>query len=367
MIPTGQMIPTGMMTGPTRTTTPHDMDEAEIVDRIRAIKEELGSRMVILGHHYQRREIGELSDFKGDSFELCRAASRQDEAEIIVFCGVRFMVESARILARPDQKVYHPNPRAGCPMADMATRGLVEKAWRELEEHGLDQGTIPVTYMNSDAPLKAFTGRHGGIVCTSSNATKVFDWAFERGERIIFYPDEHLGRNVANSMKLETAIYDPRLPLGGLTVEEFRSTPVLLWKGYCHVHTHFTVEHIEEARERWPGVYVMAHPECTDTVIKASDFSGSTSQMCRKVEEAPPGTTFAIGTEINMIHRLAFDNPDKEVHTLSRSLCPNMYRVNLYNLYDLVRDFDAAEEVTQPDDVMHDAGLALDRMLKVVP
>jgi len=363
------MIPAGMLAGAApQVTTPHDMDEAEVVERIREIKEQYGKRMVLLGHHYQRREIVELADFRGDSLELCRAASQQDDADIIVFCGVRFMVESARVLARPDQKVYHPNKRAGCPMADMANSPLVEAAWKDLEARGLAAGTIPVTYMNSDADLKAFTGRHGGIVCTSSNASRVFEWAFERGERIIFYPDEHLGRNVANSMNLpreQVLIYDPRHPLGGLTEEQFAQSKVLLWKGFCHVHTHFTTEHVDEARAKWPGVYVMSHPECTEELIGASDFSGSTSQMCTKVEEAPAGAKFAIATEINMIHRLAFENPEKEVHTLSRSLCPNMYRVNLYNLYDTVRDFDAAEEVTLPDDVMRDAKLALDRMLAV--
>ncbi|MDH3592027.1 MAG: quinolinate synthase NadA [Planctomycetota bacterium] len=353
-----------MMVG-SRVTTPHDMDEAEIVGRIKGIKERYGKTLVILGHHYQRREIVQLADFRGDSLELCRAAANQPDAEIIVFCGVRFMVESARVLARPDQRVFHPNARAGCPMADMASAPLVEKAWRDLEERGLASSTIPVTYMNSDADLKAFTGRHGGIVCTSSNSTKVFDWAFSRGERIIFYPDEHLGRNVANSMGIESAIYDPREPLGGLTEEEFEQSRVLLWKGFCHVHTHFTVDHIAQVREKWPEVYVMSHPECTQEVIAASDFSGSTSQMCNKVAEARPGAVFAIGTEINMIHRLAYENPDKSVHTLSRSLCPNMYRVNLYNLYDTVRDFDAAPEVELTDDVMRDAKLALDRMLAI--
>jgi len=358
------MIPTGMMAAPTA-TTPHDMDEAEVVARIREIKAEYGARLVILTHHYQRREIVELGDFKGDSFELCRAAAGQGEAEIIVFCGVRFMVESARVLARPEQRVYHPNQRAGCPMADMATSHLVEGAWQDLVERGLAASTIPVTYMNSDAELKAFTGRHGGIVCTSSNAGRVFDWAFERGERIIFYPDEHLGRNVANEKGLDSVVYDPRLPLGGLTEEQFREAKVLLWKGYCHVHTHFTAEHVAQARKNWPAVYVMAHPECTQEVIGAADFAGSTSQMCNKVAEAPAGAIFAIGTEINMIHRLAYAHPDKEVHTLSRSLCPNMYRVNLYNLYDTVRDFDAAEPVALSDDVMEGAKLALDRMLSV--
>ena len=360
------MIPTGMLAGvAAEATTPHDMDEAEIVSRIRSIKEELGTGMVILGHHYQRREIVELADYRGDSFELCRAASRQEEAGIIVFCGVRFMVESARVLARPDQRVYHPNERAGCPMADMANSHMVEGAWADLEERGLADSTIPVTYMNSDAELKAFTGRQGGIVCTSSNASRVFEWAFRRGRRIIFYPDEHLGRNIADGMGIESLVYDPRLPLGGLSEEEFRRSRVLLWKGYCHVHTHFTVEHVARARERWPGGIVMAHPECTAEVVAAADFSGSTSQMCSKVAEAPAGTMFAIGTEINMIHRLAFEHLDKEIHTLSRSLCPNMYRVNLYNLYDTVRDLDSAEEVLLPDDVMEGARLALDRMLSV--
>ena len=363
------MIPAGMMAGVAdRATTPHDMDEAEVVERIRDIQTRYGTRMVLLGHHYQRREIGQLADFKGDSFELCRAASRQDEAEFIVFCGVRFMVESARVLARPDQKVFHPNARAGCPMADMANSHLVEGAWGDLEKRGLAQSTIPVTYMNSDADLKAFTGRNGGIVCTSSNAHRVFEWAYQRGERIIFYPDEHLGRNVANSMKLprdQVLVYDPRHELGGLTEEQFRNSKVLLWKGFCHVHTHFTTAQIDEARQKWPGVYVMAHPECTEEVVGAADFAGSTSQMCKKVEDAPAGATFAIATEINMIHRLAYDNPETEVHTLSRSLCPNMYRVNLYNLYDTVRDLDAAPEVTLPEEVQRDAKLALDRMLSV--
>lgn len=366
------MIPSSMMaskagaeTPLTTPTTPHDLDEAEIVARIGAIKRTYGTRLVLLGHHYQRREIVELSDHRGDSFELCRAAANQDEAEFIVFCGVRFMVESARVLARPDQRVYHPNARAGCPMADMANSGLVERAWDDLVERGLDGAAIPVTYMNSDVELKAFTGRHGGIVCTSSNATRVFKWAFERGDRIIFYPDEHLGRNVADEMGIESLVYDPRQPLGGLTEEQFRASRVLLWKGYCHVHTHFTVDHVAEARRQWPDVYVMAHPECTAEVIAAADFSGSTSQMCRKVADAPAGTTFAIGTEVNMIHRLAYEHPDKVIHTLSRSLCPNMYRINLYNLYDLLRDLDRATEVSLPDDVVEGARLALDRMLSV--
>jgi quinolinate synthase len=357
-----------MMAGLHAPTTPHDLDEAEVVSEIRAIKESWSERMVILGHHYQRREIVELSDHRGDSFELCRAAASQPNAEVIVFCGVRFMVESARVLARPEQRVYHPNERAGCPMADMANSDLVEAAWSDLEQRGLDKSTIPVTYMNSDAELKAFTGRQGGIVCTSSNASRVFDWSFDRGDRIIFYPDEHLGRNVANEHGVERSkvhIYDPRLPLGGLTEDQLEMSRVLLWKGYCHVHTHFTVEHIEKTRERYPGVYVMAHPECTEEVIAAADFAGSTSQMCLKVDEAPAGSVFAIGTEINMIHRLAHENPDKEVHTLSRSLCPNMYRVNLYNLYDLMRDLDHAEQVELPDEIKRDAKLALDRMLAV--
>ncbi|MFQ5844480.1 MAG: quinolinate synthase NadA, partial [Planctomycetota bacterium] len=327
-----------------------------------------GARLVLLAHHYQRREIVDLAHFRGDSFELCRAASRQQEAERIVFCGVRFMVESAAILSRPDQEVYHPNERAGCPMADMANRDLVEEAWADLERHDLAATTVPVTYMNSDADLKAFTGRNGGIVCTSSNASRVFDWAFRRGERIIFHPDEHLGRNVANAKGIPAdrqAIYDPRLPLGGLTERELRRCRVLLWKGYCHVHTHFTAERVEQARRKWPGVFVMAHPECTEEVVAASDFVGSTSQMCCRVAEAPPGSTIAIATEINMIHRLAYEHPDREVHALSRSLCPNMYRINLYNLYDLVRDLDGAEPVALPADVRRDARLALDRMLAV--
>lgn len=351
-----------------RPTTPHDLEEAEIVERIRALKARYGRRMVMLGHHYQRREIVHLADFKGDSFELSRAASRQEEAEFIVFCGVRFMVESAYVLARRDQRVYHPNERAGCPMADMANSDLVERAWEELRARGLADSTVPVTYMNSDAELKAFTGRNGGIVCTSSNAARVYDWAFARGERIIFYPDEHLGRNIGNRKGLakdEMAIWDPRKPLGGLSEDQLRRAKVLLWKGYCHVHTHFTVDDVRKARERWPGVKVLVHLECTEDVVAAADFAGSTSSMCRMVEQSPPGSVFAIGTEINMIHRLAYDNPDKQVHTLSRSLCPNMYRINLYNLYDLLRNLEDAEPVTLPEEIRRDARLALDRMLAV--
>jgi len=355
-------------TPPSEPTTPHDLEEEEIVERIRELKAAHGRRVVILGHHYQRREIAHLADFRGDSFELSRAASRQEEAEAIVFCGVRFMVESARMLARDDQKVYHPNERAGCPMADMANRDLVEDAWEELEQRGLARSTIPVTYMNSDAELKAFTGRNGGIVCTSSNAERVYDWAFARGERIIFYPDEHLGRNVANRKGLpreRIVVFDPRLPMGGLTEAQFREAKVILWKGYCHVHTHFSVEDVEKARERWPGVYVMVHLECTEEVVARADYAGSTSRMCSIVENAPKGSVFAIGTEINMIHRLAYDHPDKEIHALSRSLCPNMYRVNLYNLYDLLRDLDRAAPVTLPEAVRRDGRIALDRMLQV--
>lgn len=353
---------------PPAATTPHDMDEVEVVGRIRELKARHGRRVVLLAHHYQRREIAHLADFRGDSFELSRAASQQADADAIVFCGVRFMVESARMLARDEQRVYHPNDRAGCPMADMANRDLVEQAWADLEARGLATRTVPVTYMNSDADLKAFTGRHGGIVCTSSNAERVYDWAFSRGERIIFYPDEHLGRNVGNRKGLrreEMVIWDPRLPLGGLTEEQVARAKVLLWKGYCHVHTHFTVEDVARARERWPGVRVMVHLECTEEVVAAADYAGSTSGMCRIVEQAPPGSVFAIGTEINMIHRLAYDHPDREVHALSRSLCPNMYRINLYNLHDMMRDLESAQPVTLPEQIRRDGRLALDRMLQV--
>ena len=343
----------------------------DMVQAIRAAKAELGSRMVVLAHHYQRPEIVELGDFRGDSFELSRIASEQT-AEHIVFCGVHFMAESARILAKPDQRVYHPNLNAGCPMADMAEEGDVERAWAELAEVlGSDSSVIPLCYMNSNAAVKAFCGRRGGAVCTSSNADKAFRWAFGQGERILFVPDEHLGRNTSNSLGIDrdrVVVWDFREPYGGLTKDQIREAKVYLWKGYCHVHTWYTPEHIAEARARMPGCKVVVHPECREEVVAAADGVGSTSYLVNYVKNAPVGSTIVIGTEINLTSRLAYEHPDKRVVELSRSLCPNMFRINVRKLHETIvglGDTSQIGEILIADDHIRDARLALDRMLAI--
>ncbi|GMV38889.1 MAG: quinolinate synthase A [Myxococcales bacterium] len=347
------------------------LQNPEVVDAIRSAKQRLGDRMVVLAHHYQRPEIVALGDFRGDSFELSRIASEQT-AEHIVFCGVHFMAESARILAKPHQRVYHPNLNAGCPMADMADASDVERVFAELSEVlGDASGVVPMTYMNSNAAVKALCGRNGGTVCTSSNAEKAFRWAFDHGERIFFIPDEHLGRNTANSLGLDrdrVVLWDWSQPWGGLDRDTIRRAQVYLWKGYCHVHTWYTPAHIAEARERYPGCSVVVHPECREEVVALADGVGSTSFLVRYVQDAPPGATIVIGTEINLTARLAAEHPDKNVVELSRSLCPNMFRINLRKLEETIAHLDGPEvlgEILIPDELIRDARLALDRMLQI--
>lgn len=346
-----------------------EAEEAPMVERIRELKASLGRKVVILAHHYQRRNIVELGDYRGDSYGLCKAARDHGDAEAIVFCGVRFMVESARVLARPGQKVYHPNWRAGCPMADMADLTRVEEAWRQLSEVVDTTEVIPVTYMNSDVELKAFCGRHGGIVCTSTNAGAVYDWAFARGKRLFFFPDEHLGRNTANRKgftRREMALWDWRseAPLGGLEPDRVRGAKVILWKGYCHVHEHFTVDMVMKVRRDWPDATVVVHPECTEDVLAVADAHGSTGFIVRHCEEAPPGAVIAIGTEVNLVARLAYEHPDKTIFPLSRSLCPNMWRVDLPHLLHTMETFDPEDEVHVPEDTARDALVALENMLQ---
>ena len=340
----------------------------DVIQAIRVAKERLGDQMVILAHHYQRPEIVELGDFRGDSFELSRIASEQT-AEHIVFCGVHFMAESARILAKPEQRVYHPNLNAGCPMADMADSADVERVFTELwEVLGDLSGLVPMTYMNSNAAVKAFCGRNGGTVCTSSNAEKAFRWAFERGDRVFFVPDEHLGRNTANTLGLDrdrVVLWDWTRPFGGLDHETIRHAQVYLWKGYCHVHTWYTPQHIAEARERFPGCQVLVHPECREEVVALADGVGSTSFLVKAVEQAPAGSTIVIGTEINLTARLAAEHPDKTVIELSRSLCPNMFRINARKLHETIENIGEMGEILIPDELIRDARLALDRMLQI--
>src|SRR5215475_9935611 len=311
------------------------MTPEEVAERIGAAKATLASRLVILGHHYQRDEIIRWADFRGDSFKLSQQAAAQRDADYIVFCGVHFMAESADILAGDHQRVILPNLAAGCSMADMADEAQVLSCWRQLGEVlDLDAAAvIPVTYMNSSAALKAFCGERGGVVCTSSNATRVLQWAFERGERVLFFPDEHLGRNTG--VKLDIADdamvrWDPRRPLGGNSPEALRHARLILWRGWCSVHARFTVAQIDEARRDYPGINVIVHPECRREVVDAADLDGSTELILETISAAPPGSQWAVGTEINMVNRLAAEHPDKLIFCLDPVICPcsTMYRIH---------------------------------------
>jgi quinolinate synthase len=346
------------------------MDEAELDRRIAAARAALSRRLVILGHHYQRDEIIKHADFRGDSFKLSQQAAGRPEADYIVFCGVHFMAESADILSGPHQQVILPNLAAGCSMADMANIDDVETAWEELSAV-CGAGTVPITYMNSAANLKAFCGRHGGVVCTSSNAKKVLDWGLARGERLFFFPDEHLGRNTADKLGIpqeRCVVWNPRLPLGGLEAATLRQATLILWKGYCSVHARFNVRQIAQARADYPGVTVLVHPECRREVVQASDLDGSTEFIVDTVRKAPAGSTWAIGTEINLVRRLAHEHPDKTIFCLDPVVCPcsTMYRIHpayLAWVLEALVDGQVLNRITVDADTAHHARVALDRML----
>ncbi|MBK8208490.1 MAG: quinolinate synthase NadA [Planctomycetes bacterium] len=342
-------------------------DEAANIERIRELKRERGDSLLILAHHYQRLGVHACGDITGDSYHLCKAAANAGKARDIVFCGVRFMVTSAATLCRDDQVVYHPDRNAGCPMADMANLPQVATSWMELGQFVNTAKVVPVVYMNSDLDLKAFCGERGGIVCTSSNAGKVFDWCFERGERIFFFPDEHLGRNTANKYGIapeQIVLWDPKLPNGGLTPAQITNSRVILWKGYCHVHTRFSVEMVQRARAEHPGIKVIVHPECTQETVAAADFSGSTGFIQDYViNKMKPGDKVAIGTEVNMIHRLAVHHPDRLVIPLVRSLCPNMFKISTGDLRDCLENLETWEPVTPDPTEKRWAKVALDNML----
>jgi quinolinate synthase len=348
-----------------RSLNPDELDE-----RIGKARSTLGSRLVILGHHYQRDEIIKYADLRGDSFKLSQLAAARPEAEFIVFCGVHFMAESADILSGNTQQVILPNLAAGCSMADMANLDDVEACWDELRRICGD-GTVPVTYMNSAADLKAFTGRNGGVVCTSSNAPALVRWAMEQGERVLFFPDEHLGRNTGHRLGLRNmVVWDPRKPLGGNTAEELRASQMVLWKGFCSVHERFTVEQIEAARRDYPGITVLVHPECRRDVVAASDLDGSTEYIIKVIEEAPEGSQFAVGTEINLVRRLQEEHPDKLIFCLDPILCPcsTMYRVHpAYLCWALenLAEGNVVNRITVDPDTRHWAHVALDRMLQL--
>jgi quinolinate synthase len=335
---------------------------------IRNLKEKLGKELLILTHHYQRKEIVELGDFRGDSFGLSQKASQSSDARFIVFCGVHFMAESAAILAQPHQTVQIPDLEAGCWMADMSEIHDVEKAWEGIASVVGDASVVPIVYMNSDAHLKAFCGHHGGAVCTSSNAEAAVRWGFTLGQKILFFPDQHLGRNVGNTMGLkpqEMIVWDPKQPLGGNAPEDIQRARLILWDGYCLVHTRFTVDHIRAMRGKYPEARIVVHPECTQDVVALADACGSTGFIVKYVKEAPPGTMIIVGTEINLIHRLALEYPDKTVMELHRSLCPNMFRINLKNLLWTLDNPGKVNVVTVPEGIKTNALLALDRMLKL--
>jgi quinolinate synthase len=315
--------------------------DPDLVARARAAKEALGDRVFVLGHHYQRDEVIEFADVTGDSFKLARDAAGRPEAEFIVFCGVHFMAESADILTGPDQKVILPDLAAGCSMADMARLGQVEDAWDALTDAGIADSVVPVTYMNSSADIKAFCGRNGGAVCTSSNAEVALEWAYAQkaqldgGAKVLFLPDQHLGRNTAVlQMGLtldDCVVWDPHRPNGGLTVEQLRDARMILWKGHCSVHGRFSAEVVDELRATIPGVQILVHPECTHEVVLKADLVGSTEFIIKTIEAAPAGSSWAIGTELNLVKRLAAAHPDKQITFLDKTVCycSTMNRIDL--------------------------------------
>jgi quinolinate synthase len=340
--------------------------------RITAAKAALGSDLVILGHHYQRDEIIRYADFRGDSFKLSQLAAARKDARFIVFCGVHFMAESADILSGPHQQVILPNLAAGCSMADMANIFDVEDCWDTLTA-ALGRSLVPVTYMNSAANLKAFCGRNNGIVCTSSNAEGVLEWAFRRGERILFFPDQHLGRNTAVKMGIDLdacVVWDPQRQSGGLSEAQLRRSKVILWKGHCSVHARFNTAQIAEARAKHPDINILVHPECRLDVVQAADYDGSTEYIIRKISEAPAGSKWAVGTEINLVNRLAKENPDKLVYCLDPVICPcsTMYRIHpayVAWVLDRLVAGEAVNRITVEPDTKEWALVALNRMLAI--
>jgi quinolinate synthase len=353
----------------------HTMD-----DRIAAARRELGSRVSILGHHYQRDEVIRFADFTGDSYKLAKISSKSS-ADYIIFCGVHFMAESADVLAQPHQQVILPDLNAGCSMADMAEIGQVEECWKQLRQLGITEdsagnpGMIPLTYMNSTAAIKAFCGEHGGLVCTSSNAPGAFEWGFARAPKLLFLPDQHLGRNTAHNMGIplsEMAVWDPFQIMGGNSPDRLRKAKVILWKGHCSVHQRFLPEHVDKVRAKYPDIQVIVHPECRLEVCERADEIGSTERLIKLIADAPRGSKFAVGTEIHLVNRMGkqFAGEDKMVITLDDAgcLCTTMFRISpqhlCWALENLVEG-NVVNRIKVSDDVKHWARVALDRMLEI--
>ena len=343
-----------------------------LVERAKRARETLGSRAMILGHHYQRDEVIDFADITGDSFKLAQAAASNPEAELVIFCGVHFMAESADILTSSSQKVILPDLAAGCSMADMAGAAQVDAAWAHFQKVGIAGRTIPITYMNSTAAIKSFTGANAGAVCTSSNAQRAMSWAFERGEKIFFLPDQHLGRNTAilhlGLKASDCVIWNPWKPQGGLTDQELLDAKVILWRGHCSVHGRFSLQNVHDVRERLPGVQVLVHPECQNEVVMAADVVGSTEMIIKTVAASAPGSKWAIGTELNLVQRLARSNPDKEVVFLDKTVCycSTMNRIDLPHLVWAMENLASGRilnQITVEEQTAHFARVALERML----
>ena len=349
--------------------TPEDITEG-----IAFARKEIGEKAVVLAHHYQRDDVFQFAEFTGDSYKLSKMAAAAKDAKWIIFCGVHFMAETADILTSPDQNVLLPNMAAGCSMSDMAKPSDLVDCWDELESVlGTADRVIPITYMNSAAAIKAHCGKNGGLVCTSSNADKAFEWAFERGDKILFLPDQHLGRNTGIAMGIspgDMAVWNPHLPMGGLSDAEIRQAKVLLWQGHCSVHTRFTVDQIVTARERNPETNIIVHPECTQETVAAADMNGSTEFILNTVAGAPAGSSWGIGTEISMVRRLAANNPDKDIFCLDPVVCPcsTMYRIHpaylLWVLEGIMAGL-AINRIEVEPETRRNALIALERMLEV--
>ena len=349
-----------------------ESSDPKLVERAIAARSALGNRAMILGHHYQRDEVIDFADIRGDSFKLAQAAADNSAAEYVIFCGVHFMAESADILTTDFQKVILPDLSAGCSMADMATAAQVNNCWEQLSKLNIAAKTIPITYMNSSAAIKSFTGRNGGAVCTSSNAERAMKWAFEKGEKILFLPDQHLGRNTAVlklGLKLQDCvIWNPWKPNGGLTDQELKDAKVILWRGHCSVHGRFSIENVNQVREKLSGVKVLVHPECKNEVVAAADVVGSTEMIIKTVQESAPGSKWAIGTELNLVQRLANENTDKEIVFLDKTVCycSTMNRIDLPHLVWAMESLVQGNIVNQikvEAETAKYAKVALDRML----
>ncbi|MBF0438316.1 MAG: quinolinate synthase NadA [Magnetococcales bacterium] len=353
----------------------YELSDDVLDTRIRIAKETLGAECVILGHHYQREEVYKFADLTGDSLKLSRLASQRSDARYIVFCGVHFMAEVADILSAPHQTVILPDMAAGCSMADMADLPRVQEAWRALGEiMDVEREVTPITYVNSMADLKGFCGEHGGVVCTSSNAVKILQWAFSQREKVLFFPDQHLGRISAFSLGIpleEMVVWDPTQNNGGIDPDTLRRAKVILWDGFCSVHQMFQTAHIDLFRARIPGIQVIVHPECSFDVCRMADYRGSTELIQTTVREAPAGSQWAIGTELNLVNRLKNEMPDKGIYFLCPTICmcSTMFRIDAQHLCWTLENLVAGEVVnviSVPTNVAISAGKALSRMLAVV-